>query len=91
MFPGCVETDLVSVSPPQLLRNIQAAVISNEAAVRPVGIIKTEWALVLRIPRVLDADGGGHHGDDAATACIPLPLLGKVVNEQHLIKDFGLI
>lgn len=42
MFPGCVETDLVSVSPPQLLRNIQAAVISNEAAVRPVGIIKTE-------------------------------------------------
>lgn len=68
--------DLVSVSSPLLLSYIQAAPVSCEAAVGPVGVVKAEQATVLRVTWILDGDGAGHHGDDTVASCTPLPLNG---------------
>lgn len=45
-----------------------------KAAVGPVRIVETERATAVAAPRVLDGDGAGHHGNDAAAACILLSL-----------------
>lgn len=67
-------SDLVSVSPPWLFRKIVAHVVSDEAAVGPISIIEAEGPSVLGVTWILDADGGRHHGDNTATACILLSL-----------------
>lgn len=77
-IPGA---DLVSIPPPLLLGHIQAALVSGEAAVGPVGEVEAEGATVLRVTWILDGDGAGHHGDHTAAACIPLPLDGGVKND----------
>lgn len=48
--------DLVCISTSWLLWNIEAAVVSREAAAGPVCVIKIERTLVLRVPWILDAD-----------------------------------
>ena len=81
-FPGA---DLVSVSPPLLLRHVQAPAVSREAAVGPVGVVEAERAPGLRVTWVLDGDGARRHGDDTVAACFPLSLR----EEEEKIKEVG--
>ena len=55
-------SDLVSVSPPRLLGQIEATVVSREAAVRPVGVVKAERPPTLTVTWVLNGDGVCYHG-----------------------------
>ena len=41
---------------------------------RPVGVVGAEGASRRGVPRVLDGDDVGRHGDDAAAARVPLSL-----------------
>lgn len=76
MCPTFLSTsaDLVGVTSPHLFRHVQAAAVLYKAAVGPVRIVEAEGATAVAVPRVLDGDGAGDHGDDAAAACILLPL-----------------
>ncbi len=65
---------LVSIAPTCLLGYKQTIFVPTEATVRPVGVVKSEGAAVLRDTRVLNTDIVGGHWDNAATASIPLPL-----------------
>lgn len=69
-----MSTDLVGIASSQFFRHVQAAAVLYEAAVGPVCVIETEGATAVAVPGVLDGDGAGHHGDDAAAACILLSL-----------------
>lgn len=83
-----MSTDLVSVASSQFFRYVQAAAVLYEAAVGPVRVVETEGATVVAVPRVLDGDGAGHHGDDAATACILLSLWGRKTLEILKKADY---
>lgn len=72
-----MSTDLVGVASSQFFRHVQAAAVLYEATVGPVRVVETEGATAVAVPRVLDGDGAGHHGDDAAAACILLSLGGR--------------
>lgn len=72
----CLGADLVGVPSPRLFGHIEAAAVSCEAAVRPVGVVETERPAALGVTRVLDGDGARRHRDNAAAACIPLSLDG---------------
>lgn len=76
---------LVGVTSPQLFRHVQAAAVLYEAAVGPVRVVETEGATAVTVPGVLDGDGAGHHGDDAAAACILLPL--RKSKTLEILKD----
>lgn len=73
-LPGHLPADLVGVAPPRFFGHVQTAAVLHEAAVRPVGVVETKGASVVAVSRVLDGDGAGHHGDDAAAACVLLSL-----------------
>lgn len=72
--PGHLPADLVGVPPPWFFGHVQTTPVLREAAVRPVGRVETKGASVVAVSRVLDGDGAGDHGDDAAAACILLSL-----------------
>lgn len=71
-----MSTDLVGVASAQFFRHVQAAAVLYEATVGPVRVVEAEGAAAVAAPGVLDGDGAGHHGDDAAAACILLSLGG---------------
>lgn len=83
-----LSTDLVSVASSQFFSYVQAAAVLYEAAVGPVRVVETEGATAVAVPGVLDGDGAGHHGDDAATACILLSLRGRKTLEILKKADY---
>lgn len=49
--------NLVGVSSTRLFRDIQTAAVLHEAAVGPVGVIKSEGTMALAVTGVLNGDG----------------------------------
>ncbi len=81
---------LVSVAPTCLLRYKQTIFVPTEATVRPVSVVKREGAAVLQVTRVLNTDIVGGHWDNAATACIPLPLYEKKLSSlKAMVQSHG--
>lgn len=80
--------DLVGVTSTQFFGDVQAAAVLDKATVGPVRVVEGEGAAAVAVSRVLDGDGAGHHGDDAAAAGIFLSLRGSKTLENLMQPDY---
>lgn len=71
---------LISVSSPWFLNDIETIPVPDEAAVRPVSVVKGEGSTHLWVAGVLNRDGVPTHGYHTVTSCIPLPLQKNTLN-----------